>query len=303
LSRGADARGADSSVHARFRPFHPGQRSSGQQGSPVDSRLRRNDGEGVAFPSRGVPDAHCHLTTLPDAEAAVVEAIAAGVTPILAVAMEPAEFAPGFALRRRFPGHVLAGVGIHPSRVPTLDDAALATELAAVECAAAAADFVGEVGLDYKDAPDAAQQHRQREALDRQLSIAEARRLPVNLHTRRADSDLIAVAANFTRRTGIPALLHWFTHSRKLARQATEAGLYLSAGPSILFDPRQAEVAAAIEPDFLLVETDSPVAYGGEPAKPAWALRVATALARARGDAIEVMQARLTANLARFMYR
>jgi TatD DNase family protein len=250
-----------------------------------------------------VPDAHCHLATLPEAEAAVAEAIAAGVTPILAVAMEPAEFAAGFALRRQFPGHVLAGVGIHPSRVPGLDDAELAVELAALEGAAAEADFVGEVGLDYKDAPDAAQQHRQREALDRQLKIAEARRLPVNLHTRRADSDLIAVAAAFTRRTRIPALLHWFTHSRRLARQATEAGLFISAGPSILLDPRQAEVAVTIDHEFLLVETDSPVVHGGEPARPAWALRVAAALARARGEEIELMQARLAANLARFMHR
>jgi TatD DNase family protein len=269
----------------------------------VDSGLRRNDGEGVAFSSPGVPDAHCHLAALPDAEAAVLEAIAAGVTPILAVAMEPAEFAAGFALRSRFPGHVLAGVGIHPSRVPMLDDAALAAELAEVEGAAAEADFVGEVGLDYKDAPEPFQQKRQREALDRQLAIAEDRMLPVNLHTRRADSDLLAVATAFTRRTGLPALLHWFTHSRRLAHHGTEAGLFISVGPSILIDPRQAQVAVEIDPDFLLVETDSPVAYGGESACPAWAVRVAAALAHVRGEDLDVMQARLTANLARFMHR
>jgi TatD DNase family protein len=125
----------------------------------------------------------------------------------------------------------------------------------------------------------------------------------VNLHTRRADSDLIAVAAAFTRRTGIPGLLHWFTHSRRLARRGTEAGLFISVGPSILLDPRQAEVAAEIDPAFLLVETDSPVAYGGVPARPGWAVRVADALAHARGEEPDRVRARLAANLIRFLGR
>ena len=255
----------------------------------------------LRFSSSCVPDAHCHLATLPDPEAAIEEAISAGVTPILAVTMGPSEFADGLALRRRFPKEVRAGIGIHPSRVPTLDPAALAAELDAVERAAADADFVGEVGLDYKDAPEPVQRRRQHEALERQLAIAEARRLPANLHTRRADSDLLAVASAFARRSGVPALLHWFTHSRRLARQGTEAGLFISAGPSILLDPRQAEVAAAVDPEFLLVETDSPVVYGGEPAQPAWAARVAAAVASARGEEIEATRARLARNCFRFM--
>jgi TatD DNase family protein len=249
----------------------------------------------------GVPDAHCHLATLPDAEAAASEALAAGVTPILAVTMAPSEFAAGLGLRQLFPGHVLAGVGIHPSRVPELDATELEAELVALERSVSEADFLGEVGLDYKDATEPVQQRRQREALDRQLAIAEARRLPANLHTRRADSDLLEVASAFTRRTGIPALLHWFTHSRRLARRAAEAGLFISAGPSILLDPRQAEVATAIDPELLLVETDSPVAYGGERARPAWAVRVAAALASARGEDPDVMRARLASNLVRFL--
>jgi len=123
----------------------------------------------------------------------------------------------------------------------------------------------------------------------------------VNLHTRRADSDLVAVASDFARRTGLPALLHWFTHSRKLARRANEAGIFISAGPSSLLDSRQAEVAAAIDADFLLSETDSPVAYGGAPARPAWSVRVAEALAAAHAEEADAMRARLAANLVRYL--
>jgi TatD DNase family protein len=231
----------------------------------------------------------------------VAEAAAARVGPIVAVSMGPRDGARVLELRRRHPGLVRAGVGLHPSRVPEIGDEEAAAELALVAARAAEADVVGEIGLDYRDARDAGQQRRQREVLERLLDVAERARKPVNLHTRRADRDLLEAAAAFTRRTGLPALLHWFTHSRKLARRCGQAGIHISAGPSIEIDPGQAEVARAIDPDFLLVETDSPVVYAGRAARPAWAARVAEALARARKEDPDALRERLAANLERYL--
>jgi TatD DNase family protein len=249
----------------------------------------------------GVADAHCHLADLDDPDAAVAEAAAAGVGAILAVSMAPEDAARILDLKRRHPGAVLAGVGLHPSRVPGIGDEEAAAELALVAERAPLADVIGEIGLDYKDAAAAIDQRRQREILERLLDIAERSRLPVNMHTRRADSDLLDAARAFTRRTGLPALLHWFTHSRKLARRCGEAGIFISVGPSIEIDEKQAEVARSIDPDLLLVETDSPVAYAGREARPAWAARVTAALAAARGEDREVLAARLSSNLARYL--
>lgn len=246
-------------------------------------------------------DAHCHLADLPDPEAALAEAAAAGVSRVLAVSMRPDDAARVLDLKRRHPGRVIAAVGLHPSRVPDLDDSSLEREIALAAERIPRADVVGEIGLDHKDAADALQRARQRAVLERMLSLAEEHHRPVNLHTRRADRELLDAAAQFTRRTGLPALIHWFTHSAKLARACAEAGLFISAGPSVLMDPRQAEVAREIHRDFLLVETDAPVYYAGAAAAPAWAARVARRLAEVRSEDPDALAARLEANLDRFL--
>jgi len=243
-----------------------------------------------------IPDAHCHLVDLDDPDACLAEAAQAGVGPIAAVSMSPAETAKVLALRDTADGRVLAGAGIHPSRVPRLDDAALAEEIEQVESLAKECDFIGEIGLDFKDASDETQRQRQRALLDRMLDLAARLRLPVNLHTRRADRELLERAESFTRSTGLGAVLHWFTHSRPLAQRCGEAGIWISVGPSVLTDPAQAEVARAIAADFLLVETDSPVSYAGRAARPVWAREVASRLASLRGEPLPDFSARLRRN-------
>ncbi len=252
-------------------------------------------------PAPLVGDAHCHLADLPDPAAALAQARAAGVGPILAVSMGPDDGERVLDLRRRHPGQVRAGVGLHPSRVPDLSDHELARELAWVAARAREADVVGEIGLDYRDASSPDQQARQREVLERLLDVAEQARRPVNLHTRRADRDLLEAAAAFRGRTGLPVLLHWFTHSRKLARRCEREGVFISVGPSIRYDPRQAEVARMIAPHLLLVETDSPVVYAGRQARPAWAAEVLVALAEIRGEEPGALAARVAANLERYL--
>lgn len=250
-----------------------------------------------------IHDAHCHLADLEAPDEAVAKARACGVTPILAVSMNAVDAEGVLALRDRHPGVVLAGVGLHPSRVPALGGQALERELSRLERLAPRADFIGEIGLDYKDAREPRQQARQRDVLDRFLDLAARLRMPVNLHTRRADSELLDRAAAFAAASGRKALLHWFTHSRRMARRCAEAGLFISAGPSILIDPRQAEVARSIDPRLLLVETDAPVVYAGGTARPSWAARVARELALLRGESFEGMAARLAENLDRFLTR
>ena len=248
-----------------------------------------------------MPDVHCHLESLPDAERAVEEAVAAGVGPILAVGMEAASSTRSLALAARFPLQVLAGVGLHPSEIPALDDDALARELAFVESRLDAAALLGEVGLDYKDATDELQRARQRAALTTQLEWAARWRKPVSMHCRRAEHDVLEIAARFVRDTGLGLNLHWFTHSARLARECARAGIFISPGPSILESEPQAAVACEITSGWLLLETDSPVVFGGAAARPAWARRVAEYLAARRGVSDRALALQLQSNLARYL--
>jgi len=251
-----------------------------------------------------IPDAHCHLDQLKDPGRAVEEAAAAGVGPVLAVAMDAASAETILALRARRPGEVLAGVGLHPSRVPELSPQELERELRRLEALLDDADVVGEIGLDYKDATTEQTQARQREALARQMDWAAARRLPVNLHSRRADREVLDAAIGFREKTGLGAVMHWFTHSTKLARRCAASGVFISPGPSVLVDPKTRDVAAAIDASILLVETDAPVVYGDEgAARPAWARRVLERLARARGVDPAVLEEIVERNFGTYLTR
>lgn len=249
-----------------------------------------------------IPDAHCHLDQLADPDAAVAEAWEAGVGPIVAVSIDRRSAESCLALRDRHRGAVLAAVGLHPSRLLELSAVEQEAELRGLETLLGDADLVGEIGLDYKDAVSEPERARQRDVLDRQLGWADPFRLPVNLHSRRADREVLDAAVVFRERTGLGALLHWYTHSKKLARRSAAAGVFVSPGPSVLIDPPTAEVARVIDDPILLVETDSPVEYGAEgAARPVWARRVLERLAALRDGSVEELERIVAENLRRYL--
>lgn len=252
-------------------------------------------------PMHLVPDVHCHLDEIDDPVGAVHAAREAGVGPILAMGMDRLSSERTLALKAELGDLILTGVGIHPSYVPEWDDARVEAEFAFVREHLPGVDCLGEVGLDYKDAVAPEQRARQQALLDRQLALAATHRKPVSFHCRRAERPSVARAVEFAQSTGLGIDLHWFTHSDKMARKANAAGVYISVGPAILWRPDQAAVAAMIDPDLLLTETDCPVPFNDESARPAWAARVAARLAELRGESLEVLTERLHRNFLRFM--
>lgn len=260
-----------------------------------------------------IGDAHCHLSLLQDAVAAAEEALARGVSPILAVSMDADEAEAVLRLRETCGAQVLAGAGLHPSRVVELDEAGVRDHLARLANLSEEADFIGEIGLDFRDAVTAAQQDRQREVLAELLALAMRRKLPVNLHTRRADREVMEAAISFRRQSGLGAVMHWFTRSSRLARSCGEAGVFISVGPSVLPGPPDGggdaptptqRVASVIDTACLLVETDAPVSYGPlGAARPAWARDVADALSSLRGTDHGETDRMLADNLRRYLGR
>jgi TatD DNase family protein len=226
---------------------------------------------------------HAHVHQLPDPAAALLRARDRGVATVLSATERPAEAAAVLALARRFPDQVILAAGLHPATAVLLGQADAREELRALDDALRSAAAVGEIGLDFKYARTDAQKALQREMLDAQLEQAARRGLPVQLHSRRAERQTMEAAVRFTEETGLPALLHWFTHSRKLISVTNDRGVFVSVGPSVLFDESSRKVAALIRPDRLLLETDCPVPIGGIENEPARAADVAEEVARLRG--------------------
>lgn len=197
--------------------------------------------------------------------------------------------------------NIYAAVGVHPHDAQLYDDAAEAkiNELMAGNSKVIA---WGEIGLDYHY--DNSPREIQRAVFRRQLQAANARGLPVVIHTREADTDTIEILRE-GRPKGSPAgIMHCFSGSLDLARSALELGFYISFSGNITF--KKAEdlrvIAAEIPLDRLLVETDcpylTPVPFRGKRNEPARVVDVARGLAEVRRMSLEEIGQVTSANFA-----
>lgn len=229
------------------------------------------------------------------------QAAAVGVAGVVALSEDPASVARVLALAADYPAAVLAGVGLHPVWITQQPEPVVRAALAALEGVAPQAAVVGEIGLDWLWADTDAKQAQQRQALDALLDLAARRRLPVNLHSRRCQRQVLEIAVEFHHRTGLAVQLHWFTQSEKLVRRAGEEGLFVSVGPTAIDHEPTQRVVRAIADELLLLESDAPVPVGGVPGHPARVADTARAVAAVRGVSLADLTRQTRANLDQYL--
>jgi TatD DNase family protein len=240
-------------------------------------------------------DSHCHIHDGPDPDAAVAEAVAAGVRLLVAVGTDVRTSRLAVDLAGRDDA-VVATAGVHPH------DAAGGTDGLAELLGGGRVVAVGECGLDYHY--DHSPRSVQREVFGAQVDEARQQGLALVVHTREAWDDTFAI---LEEGSGPPerTVLHCFTGGPVEARRALDAGLILSFSGIVSFKgAAEVREAAALCPlDRLLVETDSPylapVPHRGKPNRPAWVPLVGEAVAAAKGVAVEEVEAASTANAER----
>jgi TatD DNase family protein len=163
---------------------------------------------------------------------------------------------------------------------------------------------IGESGLDYFY--DKAPRDAQAENFRRHIRAARIAGLPLCIHARQADDDILAILRE-ERDAGGPFdfLLHCFSSGRALAEQAVEMGGYVSFSGILTFPKSQEfrEIAADLPAERLLVETDAPylapVPFRGKRCEPAMVAHTARVLAEVRGMTPEALADLTTANFHR----
>lgn len=137
-------------------------------------------------------------------------------------------------------------IGIHPWDVDP------AAELPLASLREAASDprvvAIGEIGLDALRGPAL---DLQQQWLIPQLRLAEEMHLPVVLHVVKTYDRILALRKLLS--PAVPWIIHGFRGKPRLARQLTDAGLFISLG--VHHNPL---VPAAITPDRLFHESDAP---------------------------------------------
>jgi len=243
-------------------------------------------------------DSHCHLNYLDDPYGAFLAAKQRGIDQVLCIGVEQATIHEVLDLARLHQG-IWATVGEHPDSVsadgqpPDWVEQYLSHEGVVA---------VGETGLDYLHAVDPSLMAKQRDTFAAHLSIAQSHRLPVVVHTRNACADTIDL---IKAHTGVEGVLHCFTESWEMAKQALDLGFYISISGIVTFKNADnvREVAQRIPDDRLLVETDAPwltpVPNRGKTNEPAFVRATAEFVATLRGVSFEEFAATTTANCKR----
>jgi TatD DNase family protein len=250
-------------------------------------------------------DSHAHLEDprlRRDWDAVLDRARGAGVVWIIAIGTTASDSATVLELARSHPG-IFAAVGIHPNDAAAAgpDDWPRIVELAGQPGVVA----IGETGLDrYWDrTPFAIQQ----EWFDRHLELAHRLDLPVVIHCRDSQGELIEQLRGLGR--PVRGVQHSFTGSWDEARAFLDLGLHLSFAGMLTYtnkslDPLR-DVAARVPLDRILVETDSPYLsphpYRGQTNEPARVVLTARRLAEVRGIPPEEL-ARITTENARRLF-
>lgn len=249
-------------------------------------------------------DSHCHLDYYVEAEIddVIARAKAAGVQRMVTIGTRYAQAETVKALTERFPDTVWGTVGIHPHNVAE-------NPLPSVSDLVALADHpriigIGEAGLDYFY--DKAPKDTQHAGFRLHIRAAQASGLPLCIHARQADDDILAILRE-ERDAGGPFdfLLHCFSSGRDLAEKAVEMGAYVSFSGILTFpkSPEIREIARDLPEDRILVETDAPylapVPMRGKRCEPAYTAHTAKVLAEVRGVDMARIEAVTTANFRR----
>ncbi|NMA55444.1 MAG: TatD family hydrolase [Firmicutes bacterium] len=244
-------------------------------------------------------DSHAHIQDpqlRPDLEGVLERAHQARVGAIVCPGYDLQSSSAAIEIADQHP-QVVAAVGIHPNYLEDWRPDSLVQLADWAQHPRVVA--LGEMGLDYVNGPR--DKKLQQEVFIRQLELAGKAGLPAIIHNRESHADVLKIV----REVGpLPrgGVMHCYSGSAELAAEFIDLGYYISfAGPVTFKNARRlSQVAAAISPEWLLCETDSPYLspepFRGRRNEPARVVFVAERLAQLQNYPPEELASVMTAN-------
>jgi TatD DNase family protein len=247
-------------------------------------------------------DTHCHLgdpAFASDRRETVERMRAAGVGRALVVESRLAELDATLGWTG-VEGTLGVATGCHPHDAASWNDALRDRVARAWQHHGVLA--AGEIGLDYHY--DHSPRDVQRRVFGEQLAIAVAAGLPVVIHAREADDDIVAILGEQPQAT---VVLHSFSSGPALRDAGLAAGWFFSFSGMVTFKSwTQQDTVQAVPLDRLLIETDAPylapVPLRGKRNEPAFVVEVARKVAEMRGVSFAEIADATTANALRLFW-
>ena len=252
-------------------------------------------------------DTHCHLDGeefAQDRDEVIQRAQEAGCAKIFLPAIDVKTCQTVLDVCTSYSGYCYPMLGLHPEEVKDDWREQLATIKDAITPKVIA---IGEVGLDYYWSREFEQE--QLEAFEEQVRWAVELQLPLMIHCRKAQNEMVAILKKYAN--DLPGgVFHCFTGNEQEARQLLEFDRFVLGvgGVSTFKKSHLPEVLPACVPlDRLVLETDAPymapVPMRGQRNESSYIRHVITRLAEAYGVSEDTICQQTTANVERLFPR
>ncbi len=259
-------------------------------------------------------DTHAHLNFpefSQDLPEVVKRAEEAGISKIITIATDLESARSALEIATNYSG-IYAVVGLHPGAVPDVN----VCDMGELQSLAGKQKIVGigETGLDYYRLPKDGNAEKiiqqQKDLFWAHLDLAQNRRLPVVIHNRAADDDLLEIMQ--THACGLPkeqwpwGVVHCFSGDDRFAFDCIEIGLMISYTGILTFKSADAlrETAKKVPLDKVMLETDAPyltpVPHRGKRNEPSYVPLIGQVLAEVKDLPMEEVAKVTSSNAQRF---
>lgn len=247
-------------------------------------------------------DTHTHLYSEQfknDRKEIVERAIKNGVEFLFLPNVDVESIQPMLDLVWEFPEHCFPMMGLHPCSV----DANVEAHLFQIQKWFKKRKFwaVGEIGLDYYWSTEFKEE--QIAAFKKQIQWAIQLDLPIVIHSRNSNEDVIAIIQEM-KHPKLRGIFHCFSGDANQAKQIVDAGFLLGLGGVLTYkNGGLPEAIAEIDLNHIVLETDAPylapVPHRGKRNESFYLLEVAKKLAELKSVGLNTVAEITTANAKR----
>jgi TatD DNase family protein len=155
---------------------------------------------------------------------------------------------------------------------------------------------IGESGLDYHYKDDTTNKNKQKKSFEIHIEVARQSKLPLVVHSRDADADMMEMLTSEMKNGDFDFVLHCFCSGEDLAFRGLDLGGYVSFSGIVTFKNalEVQSIAKKIPLDRIMVETDAPflapVPFRGKVNQPAYVKNTAEFLGNLLNIGFEEIQ-------------
>ena len=201
-------------------------------------------------------DIHCHLTYkgLDEIKDRVIEEARNEMDAIITCGY-PDDFEKALEVSQNNKGFVYLTLGIHPIHIIKMSDKEIDEFKELVIQNKDNILAVGEIGLDYHWIKETDKIKRTKEVFIDFLELSKELKLPVVLHTRKAEQGCFDIVTNNDIKQ---AIFHSYSGNMTLARQIIEENYFISLTTTLMGSKNTKKIAQKYPLENLFTETDSP---------------------------------------------